>query len=70
MGNDTEQESMNTNEITRVQLMVEINEKPYLVVLPAERWPYALSLISSLNDNGKMAVIHAPEGTQFVEVPK
>lgn len=55
-------------QIGRVVVYAEINGEVMQVVLPKDRAPILLTMMSSLSDSGKLEVMPAP-GMAFVERP-
>jgi len=55
-------------QIGRVVVYAEINDEVMQVVLPKNRAPILLTMMSSLSDSGELEVMPAP-GMKFVERP-
>jgi len=51
--------------IGRLSIVVEIDDKPCVVLIHKDRVSLALHLISSLSDNGKLNVFPAPDNYKF-----
>lgn len=57
-----------TKDISKVSIVVEIDGRPHLVLLPEERWSYAMAMVSSLTDSGRLEVMPMPDGYSFVDL--
>ena len=58
------------NNIGRVCIYVEINDKPCAVALPHDSLLMLVNLASSLSDNGKLPVVALPDNFKFEVLPK
>ena len=54
-------------DIEKISIAVEVEGKPYFVVLPQESMHVVLMAAQGLRDNGKLNLVDAPEG--FLMVP-
>jgi hypothetical protein len=59
---------MSQGKITRASLAVEIDGKPYFVLIPQDRTYMLAHLASALCEGGTLTVTPAPEGFKFASL--
>lgn len=51
--------------ISKLSVSVEIDGKPYFVLVPAESKQVLISLIAGISKNGELQVVSMPDGFSF-----